>query len=1501
MKLFYTLSYLGLWAGVVGAQSVTYTVGPTMTKPRVGHETKTLPNNLVLVLGGQDGNVASPTYYKTCLLYNEITNKWQAAPDMKYYRDDVMAVSLNDGNVLAIGGDNQTNFELKSCEIYNWKDNTWTVTDSLKIDHHRGAAIKLLDGRVLVAGGTSAGTVSELFDPVTKTWAKAGDMTFVHGEGMSLTLLANGEVLAVGGTSNNRAAEVFSPRTNTWTKIASSTKNSRQYSASVLLPNGKVLLAGASYFSTVDQLSAELYDPTSNTFTATSNLLINSAADQLVMLDNGKALLYGVGDIFTSNTKVFQEFDPATGLWTSGNTNFVGNSDYTITRLDNDKFLIVGGAFGTNIASSSTLLVEQTALATCAKPAVNTMFIGANCYGANGAITLQPSQTNFKYDVYMNDFHIAGPIVGTGNNLPISIPGEYLLPGDNYVSVRRAAEGCQPVTLSSNITIPVVQANTTVPVIALSSGSNLLCDATSKATIKVTSPTGASYRWSNGATGSEIVLNSSAQVSVRIETNGCSSKPSNMIEVKKVGATDVSAGQSQAVCQTDASIQLAGSPSGGTWTGTGISSSGLFSPSTAGTGTVSVTYSVCGYTSTKQVTVGTSNNVSLAAADVSFSKLGDTLCAGGYALQSVSNMKDGFDYKLYADQTLVNTFSTDNMSSVFYYPKSPPSQVVLKLKAEKRYQSQGCPKDSVVYKRTFAVVAMPSRLSGVIIPDSGCFGGQIICKIPKPEKGVAYYATLQYDDPATDGARVRAIGTEDTLVIRTQPIPTYIKTPHVYVIATTGGVCAKTHNVTVADKYPKTVDIVTSVNLGTAYYTNEKIVATTISNANYYTWTINGKAYAQKQMPALSYPTLSTQSYSLLAISKLGCRDTVNQTVKIIKKAPLAAWDMCFFDSLSTKTPLGNEVLDSHLDGLGNLILVGARFVDYAGNYNGSQNGFIEKYNKAGKLLWRLAHDPFYASNTTFHSFFVTAVTSDENNNLYVTGNYSARKLQFANITVDHSAEADLYPRAFISKITPDGKIDWFLYTKQDYKATWNEVGGSDIAYRNGMLYVPARMYKWGGKKEWRNLAGETIGTLQEGIEFVINKVDKNGTSVAALGNIDGNVDNPSSLNTGLVSLYTAHSNGYIANQIAVLSPKISFNSEGKIVLLGRLQSAAYFGSILAKPRFDGYGYNNVTLYAPTGYTAIYNENTTSFESVTMGSSTSQWNRYGLEYFLYPSAWGNDDSKVDATNFISTNQNNIWEVVQPKLYPTLNDSITKLPYGGTLLRKVDKAGKEVWKKILFNTSVRSLDLTSDQSQIVISGTYQNSVTTQLGNTDIGMHYSQSPDLFAMGIHPQTGDILWSERIGSANEDVHVTAALSGCNDYVIVGKQYVPTIYDTNAVIRHEAQQVFYKKENPFGIRIPLTGSCSPTSCKVVTELATTSAMNDGPLLYPNPANEVVYLKKGGSRVILQDMKGRILGRYLYSDIQEVGIPTTELPNGMYMIALEKEGKTDYYKLVVSH
>jgi hypothetical protein len=102
--------------------------------------------------------------------------------------------------------------------------------------------------------------------------------------------LTNGKVLVTGGVSNNNqalaSAEVFDPSSGTFMPTKSSMATARAYHTATLLNDGRILVTGgfdqfADFNGSVSGdflASAEIFDPTSETFTPTKGSMATARA-----------------------------------------------------------------------------------------------------------------------------------------------------------------------------------------------------------------------------------------------------------------------------------------------------------------------------------------------------------------------------------------------------------------------------------------------------------------------------------------------------------------------------------------------------------------------------------------------------------------------------------------------------------------------------------------------------------------------------------------------------------------------------------------------------------------------------------------------------------------------------------------------------------------------------------------------------------------------------------------------------------------------------------------------------------------------------------------------------------------------------------------------------------------------------------------------------------------------------------------------------------------------
>ena len=160
-----------------------------------------------------------------------------------------------------------------------------------------------------------------------------GSMVFAR-TAHTATLLLDGRVLIAGG--GVASAELYDPTSQTFTATGSMTLAQDTRSATLLanskLPNyGKVLMAGG------DEVIAELYDPTAGTFTATGSTVAPHLGQTATLLQNGQVLVAG------GETASAELFNPSTGTFTATGSMTVSRSGHAATLLPDGRVLIAGG------------------------------------------------------------------------------------------------------------------------------------------------------------------------------------------------------------------------------------------------------------------------------------------------------------------------------------------------------------------------------------------------------------------------------------------------------------------------------------------------------------------------------------------------------------------------------------------------------------------------------------------------------------------------------------------------------------------------------------------------------------------------------------------------------------------------------------------------------------------------------------------------------------------------------------------------------------------------------------------------------------------------------------------------------------------------------------------------------------------------------------------------------------------------------------------------------
>ncbi|MFZ0462970.1 MAG: kelch repeat-containing protein, partial [Candidatus Acidiferrales bacterium] len=263
-----------------------------------------------------------------------------------------------------IGSVNATNL-VNFAETSSTSPPTFTYTGSLNTARAGQSATLLTDGIVLVAGGGS--TSAELYGSGVFTIATGGFLS--TGGYYPATLLDNGMVLFAGGDGplglSVSNAELYNPSTETFTATGS-LHTGRDGETATLLNNGEVLIVGGYNYSTRTYLTgAELYNPLTGTFSVTGSLHTARMNHTATLLQNGMVLVVG-GHNTTGNITSAELYNPSTGTFgVTGSLN-TGRQLATATLLQNGMVLIAAGrnTSGNDVASAELYNPSSTTFTT---------------------------------------------------------------------------------------------------------------------------------------------------------------------------------------------------------------------------------------------------------------------------------------------------------------------------------------------------------------------------------------------------------------------------------------------------------------------------------------------------------------------------------------------------------------------------------------------------------------------------------------------------------------------------------------------------------------------------------------------------------------------------------------------------------------------------------------------------------------------------------------------------------------------------------------------------------------------------------------------------------------------------------------------------------------------------------------------------------------------------------------------------------------------------------
>lgn len=311
--------------------------------PRGGHSAILLPNGSVLVHGGD------PYSGRTTEIYDPHTEGWSGTGSSS---------DANWGPHFLLETGNVVSFGINHVEQYYPTEGEWRVIRAKPPGAN--VLLRLLNGRFLFTPPTRFDTF-QIYDLNSDTWV-ATSLPTRQITGIP-TLLKDGRVLFVGGPIEgpnfrySNAADLYDPISDAWSPTGDLLQGRVGHTAT-LLQDGRVLVAGGGtvigdhFGPSLD--TVELYDPLTGNWSVVGKLHVGRQDHRAIMLPDGKVLVAGGITAGALDLSVSTElFDPKTLVWTVGADLNVPRTGHSMTLLQSHLSPLPNQTFNVLVAGAT--------------------------------------------------------------------------------------------------------------------------------------------------------------------------------------------------------------------------------------------------------------------------------------------------------------------------------------------------------------------------------------------------------------------------------------------------------------------------------------------------------------------------------------------------------------------------------------------------------------------------------------------------------------------------------------------------------------------------------------------------------------------------------------------------------------------------------------------------------------------------------------------------------------------------------------------------------------------------------------------------------------------------------------------------------------------------------------------------------------------------------------------------------------------------------------------